>query len=130
MTGFIPYYIRDKFFDDPHFEHAKIVYSYYNDASKEKLSKNIFQKLTDDGLKNEGLGMFKADPRVKDMHELALEHADGVVLYGDGHDADLKTKISDSNKPVMEHTGEEVMTDAYKELYIKVLEERKVLIDS
>lgn len=130
MTGFIPYYIRDKFFDDPHFENAKIVYSFYGDGGQEKLSKNIFQKLSDDGLNESGLGMFKKDARVKNMHELAIEHADGVVLYGNGHDADLKAKLDASSKPTMEHTGDEVMTDSYKELYSDVLAESSVLVDS
>lgn len=130
MTGFVPYYIRDKFHDDPHFERAKIIYSLYDEGLKEGLSKNIYQKLVDDGLKPEGLEMFKKAPRVRHMHELGMAHADGIVQCGTEHDAELLAAMSASGKPVMEHLGEELVADTYRDFYNEVLEEASVLVDS
>lgn len=128
MTGFIPYYIRDKFHDDPHFERAKIVYSCYNEGLNENLSKNIHQKLVDDGLNANGLDLFKSGAKVKHMHQLAIAHADGIVKVGSEHNAELLKSMDESGKPSMDHVGEDAMKEAYQEFYTQILEEEPVLV--
>jgi starch synthase len=124
MTAFVPMYLRHSFADDPHFENAKLVFSVYNDATG-PLDKELAKKLTMEGFDN-GLLKDLKKPTTDDLYKLGMSLSDAVVKGSPKLGKALESTLKATDKPLLEHVGEEEQLQAHVEFYHSVLEEALV----
>lgn len=83
MSALMPAYVKEYYKNDPHFAHAKVVYSMYDSEFDGSLDSNLAKKLAFDGLSDRALNLVQ-DPTHTNLAKLAVEYADGVI-YGTEH---------------------------------------------
>ncbi len=121
MTSFIPLYVRHFFNDDPHFEEAKIVFTAYDEPTRE-LDKDLAKKLTLEGFDKTLLkGLTK--PSTDEIQKFAMGMCDGVVKGSPKLNRTMENALKGMDKPVLGYQNEvDERLEAHLEFYQGVLE--------
>jgi starch synthase len=120
MTGLVPLYIRHYYADDPHFEHAKLVMSVY-DQKPEPLDKDIAKKLTMEGF-DKGLLKGLTKPTTDDLYKFSMGFCDAVVKGSSKLSKGLDAAIKAEGKPTLAYSSGTELIEAHTEFYSTVLE--------
>ena len=121
MSALLPIYLRKLYTDDPHFADSKVVVSVYDEEFKGKLDKKFESKLSFDGFEKDDTKVVES-PEYKNLMQLAVNNADGIIKVGQNLDAELLQCIEDSNVPVLDNIEGEDLSAAYSTFYDKLLE--------
>lgn len=127
MTSMVPVLVHKMFHEDPHFENSKLVYSAYDNDIQEQFDNELIAKFEYDEIANEHVEVIR-DAKLNNLHKLALQYADAVVLGSEKVDEGLEDIIKESGLPVLAYSGEEGYEKAYEEFYKSVFEEVEALV--
>ncbi|MCB0570551.1 MAG: glycogen/starch synthase [Phaeodactylibacter sp.] len=107
MTSLIPLYLKTAYKNEPLFQHAKVVYSVYDNNPLEKTFNSQFiAKASINNLTEEDLGAYQNGAGIT-LHKGAITYADAVVM-GSGNVGDsLKKSLAAADKPILEYQGDE-----------------------
>ena len=122
MTSLIPLYLKTIYKDEPVFSNAKVIYSVYENDFKEDLGQDFMRKASLNYIEDQELEPFsKAD--CTGMHLGGIMHADAVVRCDD-IDSEVELKLSASQKPILNHTNDQI-ADNYLNFYNSLLTEKE-----
>ncbi|MFT6177235.1 MAG: starch synthase, partial [Bacteroidia bacterium] len=122
MTSLIPLYLKTIYKDEPVFSNAKVIYSVYENDFKEDLGQDFMRKASLNYIEDQELEPFsKAD--CTSMHLGGIMHADAVVRCDD-IDSEVELKLSSSQKPILNHTNDQI-ADNYLNFYNSLLTEKE-----
>lgn len=122
MTGLVPLLMKELYADAPHFENAKVIYSIYDNGVNEKLSDEFVEKLVYDEVDESKIQGLK-NPSLNDLHQIAIDYADGLVMGSSEMSKELKDMVEKSELPVIDVSAEEGESQkAYLKFYEEVTE--------
>lgn len=124
LTSLVPLYIKKAYFDDPLFDHAKVVYSVYNDDFKKTLDVNFRNKLKMDAISDEDTQLVD-DPTFVNISKMAIQNSDAVIQGSPKINSEVSEFIQSSEKLFLEYQPEQTYIDAYNDLYDKILYETR-----
>ena len=118
MTSLIPLYLKTAYKSEPLFQHAKVVYSVYDNNPMEKAFNDQFiAKASINNLTKEDLDAYQNGAGVT-LHKGAITYADAVVLGSEAVGESVKKFLAAADKPVLEYqSDEEENLDQYLEFY-------------
>ena len=128
MTSVLPIYLKTMYKDDPLFSDSKVVYSVYDKTPSAEMESNFKSKIEFDNISSENLEIIK-NPTYNNLHKLAVNHADAVILGSEDLDQDVIKHIDDKGIPCLGYHDEESYITAYSDFYDKILDENSVLAD-
>jgi starch synthase len=101
MTSLIPAYLKTAYKTEPLFQHAKVVYSLYNDELEEKMPENFFLKAAINNLNAQDLDAYQNGDGIT-LHKGAIAFADGVVIGSPSLSDTAQATLANTDKPVLE----------------------------
>lgn len=120
MSALVPLYLKHFYADDPHFEHAKLVLSVY-DQKPEPLDKDLTKKLTLEGFDKAMLkGLSK--PTTDDLYKFSMGFSDAIVKGSAKLSKGLEAAIKAEGKPTLSYAQATELLDGHLDLYSTVLE--------
>jgi starch synthase len=127
MTAMVPVLIKHMFNEDPHFENSKLIYSAYKNDVQEQFDNILIDKFEYDEIANEHVEVIR-DASLQNIHRLALQYADGVIIGSEDLDEGLADIVAASDLPVLAYSGEENYEKSYEEFYKSVFEQVEALV--
>lgn len=119
MTSFIPWLIQKEFQSEPQFEHAKLVFSVY-DEETQPLDKKLAAKM--DGASAE-IKTALVNPTTDELQKVAIGLSDAVVKGSAKLNRNMEAAIKAAGKPTLEfHKEEAERLDAHLEFFQGVME--------
>ncbi len=126
MSALAPVYLRRMYADDPSFQHAKIVYSVYDDPFEKPLPAHFSDKLKQDGATENDLKVLKDGVDFKSLTKLALNFSDAIINGSEKIDEELEKHIQSLKNPhTLPYQDPETYIDSYNEFYDKILSSNK-----
>lgn len=126
MTSLIPIYIKKLHNNDPIYQHAKVIYSVYDNYFDETLNNDFINISVYDDMENADLKLF-AEGTNKALDKGGMEFADAVVVSGQNLHPEVDAHLKGiTGKTIMEHTESEEMAQLYLDFYQKLLAEQAV----
>ncbi len=102
FSALAPVYIKKAFADDPFFKNAKLVYSIYDDAFQQVMSKDFGKKIIIEGIQPDDLTDLQPKADYEAVTKLAVRYSDAVVLAQPNVDAKVAEIAKASGKPLLE----------------------------
>jgi len=68
-----------------------------------------------------------ADPKIKNLHKIAIDFADAIVCGCENIDPEIEKYIIDSGKKSLEYHSDDDCIKAFDALYDELLEEEAIL---
>ncbi len=127
MTSMVPVLVKRMFNEDPHFENSKLIYSAYKNEVQDQFDNELTAKFEYDEIAAEHVSVIK-DATLTNVHKLALQYADAVIIGSKELDEGLEDAIKEAGLPTLEYKGEEDYEGAYAEFYQSVFEEAEALV--
>jgi starch synthase len=124
LTSLVPLYIKKAYNDDPLFDHAKVVYSVYNDEFKKTLDANFRNKLKMEPITDEDTQLVD-EPNFVNLTNMAVQYSDAVIQGSPKINPEVREFILSSGKRFMEYQPEQTYIDAYNNLYDQILDETR-----
>ncbi len=119
FTSLIPMYLKKVYYDEPVFNHTKLVYSVYPEQFSGTLSPEFSEKIKiSDRLSDEDIAVYNQG----DNHSLncgGMKYADKVLI---AHDA-VEEYQEDLKKDHIEPASEDITPDAIVSIYKELIEE-------
>jgi len=128
MTSLIPLYIKKAYHDNPLFSEGKVIFSIYDDAFNELMSKDFINKIKLEGICIKDLKHYKAANYVN-IIKAAIDFSDGIILGSPVINPELIEYLKGSDKPYLEYQSPERYIDAYNEFYDEVLISEPVAVN-
>ncbi len=128
MTSLIPLYIKKAYHDNPLFSEGKVIFSIYDDAFNELMSKDFINKIKLEGICIKDLKHYKAANYVN-IIKAAIDFSDGIILGSPVINPELIDYLKESDKPYLEYQSPERYVDAYNEFYDEVLVSEPVAVN-
>lgn len=126
MTGLIPMYIKKTYKDDPIFENTKVVYSVYNNKPEGKLAGRYAEKAIHENIEDVDVEGIK-DPTYDNIHYLAAQYSDGIVLGNDDINPELVKKIEDLKRHYLGYQGDDF--EEYAMFFEQILEKDPIMVE-
>jgi starch synthase len=120
FTSIIPLYLKKVFHDDPLFNHAKVVYSLYQDGFKSPMNQSFKEKLLMPGIKPEDVDVLSV-PDYVHVNEMAISNSDAVIVGSQSIDPEIDAFLRKSGKPFLEYQDPENYVGAYSDFYQDIL---------
>jgi starch synthase len=126
FSSLVPIYVKKSYKDNPLFTDSKVVISLYDEEFPEDFHPDFGKKIKYDGITVKDLAYFKK-PNYVSLMKMAVDYSDGVI-YGDKNvNAELRSYVGKSGKPVLEYQEMDHYIDTFSEFYDKVLVEESVV---
>lgn len=117
VTALNPLYIKTKYYDDPAFKNAKVVYSLFGDSFEGSLNSEMSRKLIEDEIPAETIKALQTENiDAFALNCLAIDHADAIVQATEDVDPRLIEYAKASGKPFLPYPGDNYK-DAYYDFY-------------
>ncbi len=122
MTSLIPLFLNKVYKKEPVFDHAKTIYSIYENEFPEQFNSKFTKKAKiASSIKDKDLKPFEGGTFV-DINKGAMETADAVIVGNNNIDPNLKNYVESlNNKPVLNYKDENEYLESYYNFYEKVL---------
>lgn len=125
MTSLIPLYVKNAYRTEPLFQHSKMLYSAYNSTVEDSFGDNFVEKAQINSLGKEDLVPYQKEGGIG-LHEGAIHFSDAVIRGSETLSESVEEVLSTTDKPVLEHHGEEDFKPSYLEFYHSLLQEEEV----
>lgn len=100
FSALIPLYLKKLYNDDPSFKDAGVVYTITADRLSAPLDEKFLSKLKEDGISARDLKKYASLPGDTDLlHQMAIDHAQAVIVQDPEISPELMQYIKDSEKP-------------------------------
>lgn len=116
MASLLPLYLKKYYADEPLFETSKIVTSVYGKSFEGELDKTMIDKVAFDGIENDAIAALET-PSYNNLLKVAVDHSDAVILAAEEIPDDLKSHISNLEKPVLPYVSIQEFEEAYANFY-------------
>lgn len=124
MSALAPIYLRRMFASDEAYSKTKVVYSIAPGEMTAPVDEKIFDKLLEDGFKEEEIAEFRGLPLDTDLfHRMAIKFADAVVVQDPEANPELIAYAESLGKPVSRHNPEDKAFKEYADLYHSLSDE-------
>jgi starch synthase len=120
MTSFVPLYIKRAFKDNPLFSDTKVIYSLYDDAFSETLSKDLTKKIKLDGITNKDMATFE-NANYESLVKAAVDFSDAVIQGEENINSSIVKYVKDSGKPLLPYQSMDNYIPAYNDFYDEIL---------
>lgn len=120
MTSFVPLYIKKAFKDNPIFSDTKVIFSVYNDAFPESLSKESVKKIKLDGITNKDLAQFE-QANYQGLIKAGIDFSDALIRGEEKLDPEIEKYMTQSGKTLLDFQPMDTYISTYNEFYDKVL---------
>lgn len=124
MSSLVPLLVKTSFSESHLFENTKCVYSVYNNYFKEKLDKNIIEKILDDEeIEEKMVESLKASPDYNGLIKIASEYSDAVIRPKEELNKKVEETISSISPKKKLHTidNDEKSVEKHYKLYNEIL---------
>lgn len=122
IGALVPLYVKKVFSDGISFKDTKIVYSLLDETPAQGIDAKIFDKLTEDGFKQEDLAQFaEMEANYNLLHKIGIANSDAVIFNNRTPDTELVEYAKSLNIPMLFLNPEELEIDKYQELYQSLL---------
>ena len=125
MTSLLPAYIRTAYKAEPLFRNAHLIYSAYGNTPEEALSDKFLAKATINQMDESALDPFfnSGEP---DFEQGALAYSDAAIVASDALKEGAQSVVSNWDKPLLNHSGEETFLQEYLDFYHALLSEEVI----
>lgn len=121
MTNLLPVYLKQIYSKDPYFENSKVVCSLYDEGFEGALDPRLAEKVIQDGISPDSVASIQ-NPTFNALNQLAIEHADGLVVGAEDLDEGTQQAIDAASVPVLPYHGEEGYVGDINNFYDTILE--------
>ena len=121
MTNLLPVYLKQIYSKDPYFENSKVVCSLYDEGFEGSLDARMAEKIVQDGIAPDSITALET-PTFRALNQLAIEHADGLVVGAEDLDEATQQAIKSAAVPVLPYHGEEGYVGDINNFYDTILE--------
>ena len=121
MTNILPVYLKQLFHQDPYFAQSKVVCSIYDEGFEGSLDSRMAEKMVQDGIAPESVACIQ-DPTFDALNELAIQHADGVIVGSEDLSEETLEAIKNTGVPQLSYHGEEGYVGDINNYYDTILE--------
>lgn len=128
MTAMMPLYLKKSYDKDPHFADTKVVQSLYETSFNKNWDATIHNKLKFDGFEEEDFKAIADAVSFETLNQLAVEHADGVILHNNEKKEDFNAMVEKAGVPSVEFNLETDAITVIDEFYEQLIGEQ-VLTD-
>ncbi len=126
MAGLVPTYLKTLYKNDPLYAGSKVIYSTYDIEPNGPVHADFHKKLAFDGIDEERTKLVE-DPTYSNIHKLAIQDADALIVGHEGFDPNLVEFMEETGKPMLNDVSEEEVITKVNEFYDQILEENSVL---
>ena len=113
MSALVPAYLKTTYKDDPTFKHSKIVYSIYENTTKnDVLDPDFARKAVMSDMTDANTEVFKPGTSAA-LYAGAIQYADGIVLASADIEPEVLNNVKSSNKLVLDYES----TSDYENYY-------------
>ena len=99
ISSLVPAFVKNVFNGDPIFSDTKVVVSFYNERLAEQFDPKFSEKLLQEGLPEEGVGLL-AEPTGINLAKLAVRYSDGVICGVPDIDSEVASYAESLKIPV------------------------------
>ncbi len=123
ISALAPMYLKRLYADDPTFAGSKIVYALRSEDFDGNLDPRFIEKLKMCEFTDEDLKSLKTPSDVNDLHRLAIDYADAIIVSSDNIAPEVIEYAKASGKPVLDYMDPESpeLFDSYAEFYNDLL---------
>ena len=124
MSSLVPLLVKTSFSESHLFENTKCVYSVYKNYFKEKLDKNIIEKILDDEeIEEKMVESLKTSPDYNGLIKIASEYSDAVIRPKEELNKKVEETISSISPKKKLHTidNDEKSVEKHYKLYNEIL---------
>lgn len=122
MTSLVPLFLKTAYRNEPLFQHAKVVYSLYDESLGNNPEDSFLSKALASNLSPEDLRAYQNGEGIK-LQKGAVMYADAVVQGGAVMEGGLLELINTLGKPFLAYTGEDYLAPIF-EFYQTLLPEK------
>ncbi|MCB0658441.1 MAG: glycogen/starch synthase [Saprospiraceae bacterium] len=121
MTSLVPLYLKTAYKNEPLFAHTKVIYSVYDPGLiPPNLSEHFREKAAINNLETSLLDAYSPDNGLH-LDSGAVNYADAVIQGSETIDQSVTTQLTDSEKPVLQHSNEDAYLGEYLKFYKQLL---------
>lgn len=121
MSSMVPLYLKKVYKQDPIYEHARVIYSVYDNCCEMNLSPDFIEKAMINDLEEEDLNEY-IDGNQVSLDRGAIYNADAVIEGSKLENENVLTLINELDKPFLAYHEENFVKDTIK-FYKTLLEE-------
>jgi starch synthase len=122
MTSLVPLFLKTAYRNEPLFQHAKVVYSLYDESLGNNPEDSFLSKALISNLSQEDLRAYQNGEGIK-LQKGAVMYADAVVQGSDHMEEGLLELINAQGKPFLAYPGEDYLAPIF-EFYQTLLPEK------
>jgi starch synthase len=120
VTGLVPAYLKRFYKDDAILNHAKIIYSLYDDRFTNDLNQDIKRKLVTDIGDCEHINLLE-NPDFDNFSKFAVQFSDAVIKGHPSASDEIIKYAADNNKKTLDFHSEDTYIDAYSKFYDELM---------
>ena len=123
ISALAPLYLKRLYSDDPTFSGAKVIYAIRSEGFEGSLDPRFKEKLKMCDIPEEDLKSLGESVSVNDLHKLAIDFSDGLILSSDNIAPEVLEYAKTSGKPILGYSenGQEGFFDSYANFYTELL---------
>lgn len=123
ISALAPLYLKRLYSDDPTFSGSKIVYAIRSEGFEGQLDARFKEKLKMCDIAEEDLTTLGEAADVNDLHKLAIDFSDGIILSSENIAPEVIEYAKASGKPILGYSehSEEGFFDSYADFYNELL---------
>ena len=123
ISALAPLYLKRLYSDDPTFSGAKVIYAIRSEGFEGSLDPRFKEKLKMCDIPEEDLKVLGESVSVNDLHKLAIDFSDGLILSSDNIAPEVLEYAKTSGKPILGYSenGQEGFFDSYANFYTELL---------
>lgn len=126
ITSLLPFYLRKIYGKDPIYYRTKIIYSVLPGEITGGLDKDFFNKLLEEGFKDEELKPYAELPlNTNLLHRLAIDHSDAVIFHEENPDEEILSFARNAKVPVLLHSDLDSDGKIISDFYTKLIDEKE-----
>lgn len=120
IASLTPVYLRH-LKDSTHFDSSKVVYTVLPDENELLIDEDFFRRLIEDGVDQEYLASFEAEPRDASLlHKMAIDNSDGVIFMTEEPAPELLRMVEAKGIPYLTKEQAYGNLEAYIDFYDKL----------
>lgn len=123
MTSLLPLYLKTAYLNEPVFQHAKVVYSVYNDSLEASFNDQFVSKASINNLEQSDLSAFQNGVGVT-LHQGAMAYAEALIDGSEELPESVLASLNSMDKPRLSFQDVAENDRAFLEFYETLLEEK------
>jgi starch synthase len=119
FSALLPIFLKKNYKDDPLLTKTKIIVSLYDEGFEDTLDIKLKKKILIGSIKNKDVELL-SEPTYNNLMQLAISHADGIILGNPNVNKQLEKYTRSLKKPLLTYQEKDYV-DTYNMFYSKIL---------